>query len=177
MTTPELSVVVPCHNEAENLRPLLSAIHAAVDPLALDFEVVITDDCSTDDSWRVLQELGGTDPRLHAQRFRFNCGESAASWAGMQTARGRYIATLDADLQNDPKDLPAMMKALNHSDCVCGSRVETRGEGVSWLRIVLWRIANWVRNKLSSENIPDAGCAYRVFKREDIVNIKYFNGA
>ena len=177
MTTPELSVVIPCHNEEENLRPLLSAIHAAVDPLALDFEVVITDDCSTDDSWRVLQELGGTDPRLRAQRFRFNCGESAASWAGMQSARGRYIATLDADLQNDPKDLPAMMKALNHSDCVCGSRVETRGEGDSWLRIVSSRIANWVRNKLSGENITDAGCTYRVFKRECISRIKFFNGA
>jgi len=95
----------------------------------------------------------------------------------MQTARGRYIATLDADLQNDPKDLPAMMKALNHSDCVCGSRVETRGEGDSWLRIVSSRIANWVRNKLSGENITDAGCTYRVFKRECIANIKFFNGA
>ena len=60
MTTPELSVVIPCHNETENLRPLLSALHAAIDPLGLDFEVVITDDCSTDDSWRVLEELAAT---------------------------------------------------------------------------------------------------------------------
>ena len=75
MMTPELSVVVPCHNEAENLRPLVSAIHAALDPLGSSFEVVITDDCSTDDSWRILQELAATDPRLRAQRFKFNCGE------------------------------------------------------------------------------------------------------
>jgi len=122
MTTPELSVVVPCHNEAENLRPLLAAIHAALDPLGFDYEIVITDDCSSDDSWRVLQELSATDPRLLAQRFKFNCGESAASWAGMQIARGRSIATLDADLQNDPKDLPAMMKALRNFDCVCVTR-------------------------------------------------------
>src|SRR5712671_6401422 len=112
MNVPELSVVIPCHNEAENLRPLLAAIHAALDSLALDFEVVITDDCSSDDSWQVLQELSGSDQRLRAQRFKSNCGESAASWAGMQISQGRYIATLDADLQNDPKDLPAMMKAL-----------------------------------------------------------------
>jgi dolichol-phosphate mannosyltransferase len=177
MTTPELSVVVPCHNEAENLRPLLSALHAALDSLGLDFEAVITDDCSTDDSWRILQELAATDPRLRAPRFKFNCGESAASWAGIQAARGRYIATLDADLQNDPKDLPAMMKALSGSDCVCGTRVETRGEGDSWLRIVSSRIANWVRNKLSGENVTDAGCTYRVFKRECIAKIKFFNGA
>ena len=63
MTTPELSVVVPCHNEAKNLRPLLAAIHDALDALGLNYEVVITDDCSSDDSWRVLQELGMTDPR------------------------------------------------------------------------------------------------------------------
>jgi dolichol-phosphate mannosyltransferase len=177
MTAPELSVVIPCHNEAENLRPLLSAIHATLDPRGLDFEVVITDDCSTDASWRMLQELAATDPRLRAQRFKFNCGESAASWAGMQTSRGRYIATLDADLQNDPKDLPGMMEALRGYDCVCGTRVETRGQGDSWLRIASSRIANWVRNKLSGENITDAGCTYRVFKRECISNIKFFNGA
>src|SRR5207302_9524227 len=109
MTTRELSVVVPCHNEVENLRPLLSAIHAAVDPLGLDFEVVITDDCSTDDSWCILQELASTDPRLRAQRFKFNCGESAVSLAGMQAARGGYIVALVADLQIFPKDLLAMI--------------------------------------------------------------------
>jgi glycosyltransferase involved in cell wall biosynthesis len=177
MTAPELSVVIPCHNEAENLRPLLAAIHAALDPLGFEYEVVITDDCSTDDSWRVLQDLSTSDPRLRAQRFKFNCGESAASWAGMQIARGRSIATLDADLQNDPKDLPAMMKALRDFDCVCGTRVETRGEGDSWLRIASSRIANSVRNKLSGENISDAGCTYRVFKRECISGVKFFNGA
>ena len=177
MTTPELSVVIPCHNEAENLRPLLSAIHGALDPLGLHFEIVITDDCSTDDSWRVLQELAATNRRLRAQRFKFNCGESAASWAGMQIARGHYIATLDADLQNDPKDLPAMLEALKKYDCVCGTRVETRSKGDSWLRIVSSRIANWVRNRLSGENITDAGCTYRVFKRECISKVKFFNGA
>src|SRR4051812_6004125 len=177
MTPPELSVVVPCHNEAENLRPLLGAIRAALDPITIDYEVVITDDCSSDNSWHVLQELSASDPRLRAQRFEFNCGESAASWAGMQSSRGRYIATLDADLQNDPKDLPAMMQALRGFDCVCGTRVESRGEGDSWLRIVSSRIANAVRNKLSGENISDAGCTYRVFKRECIANVKFFNGA
>jgi dolichol-phosphate mannosyltransferase len=177
MTTPELSVVIPCHNEAENLRPLMAALHGAIDPLGLDYEVVITDDCSSDNSWRVLEEMGASDPRLRAQRFGFNSGESAASWAGMQIACGRYIATLDADLQNDPKDLPAMLNALRDFDCVCGTRVESRGEGDSWIRIASSRIANWVRNKLSGENITDAGCTYRVFKRECIARIKFFNGA
>jgi glycosyltransferase involved in cell wall biosynthesis len=177
MTTPELSVVIPCHNEAGNLRPLMAAIHTALDPAGVDYEIVITDDCSTDNSWQVLQEIAASDSRLRAQRFKFNCGESAASWAGMQASRGRYIATLDADLQNDPKDLPAMLTALRDFDCVCGTRVESRGKGDNWIRIASSRIANSVRNKLSGENISDAGCTYRVFKRECISGIKFFNGA
>ncbi len=106
-----------------------------------------------------------------------NCGESAASWAGMQVARGRYIATLDADLQNDPKDLPAMLEALKNADCVCGTRATTRGKGDNWIRIASSRIANWVRNKLSGEKISDAGCTYRVFKRDCIAHVKFFTGA
>src|ERR1700730_4642525 len=177
MNLPELSLVIPCHDEDKNLQPLLSAIHATLDPLAVDYEVVITDDGSSDNSWSVLKQLAASDPRLRVQRFRFNCGESGASWAGMQASRGRYIATLDADLQNDPKDLPAMLDALKNADCVCGTRAATRGKGDNWIRIASSRIANWVRNKLSGENISDAGCTYRVFKRECISRIKFFNGA
>src|SRR5947209_3681760 len=98
MNAPQLSLVIPCHNEEKNLEPLVSAIHAVLDPLTWDYEVVITDDCSTDNSWEVLRQLATADARLRVQRFTFNCGESAASWAGMQTSRGHYIATLDADL-------------------------------------------------------------------------------
>lgn len=177
MNTPEVSLVIPCHNEEGNLKPLLSAIHAALDPLGTEYEVIITDDCSSDGSWNVLKELAATDPRLRIQGFELNCGESAASWAGMQIARGRYMATLDADLQNDPRDLPAMLAALKDADCVCGTRVTTRGEGDSWVRIASSRIANLVRNKLSGENITDAGCTYRVFKRECIAGVNFFRGA
>ncbi|HXR07498.1 MAG TPA: glycosyltransferase, partial [Candidatus Acidoferrum sp.] len=92
---PELSLVIPCFNEQDNLRPLLAAIHAAVDPLQLPYEVVITDDCSRDNSWQILKELAAADGRVRAQKFKFNCGESAASWAGMKAARGKYIVTLD----------------------------------------------------------------------------------
>ena len=177
MNTPEVSLVIPCHNEEKNLEPLVAAIHAALDPLRVSYELVITDDCSSDNSWNVLRQLANGDPRLRIQRFEFNCGESAASWAGMQIARGRYIATLDADLQNDPKDLPVMLDALRDADCVCGTRVQTRGTGDNWLRIASSRIANWVRNKLSGENISDAGCTYRIFKRECIAHVKFFKGA
>src|SRR3954462_5273958 len=123
MKTPDITLVIPCHNEQDNLQPLLSEIHGTLDPLDLDFEVVITDDCSTDNSWSILNQLSANDPRLRVQRFKFNGGESAGAGAGMQIAGGRYIATMDADLQNDPKNLPAMIEALNSADCVCGTRV------------------------------------------------------
>ena len=173
---PTLSLVIPCYNEQDNLRPLIAAIQAAVDPLKLPYEVVITDDCSRDKSWEILKELAAGDARIRAQRFAFNCGESAASWAGLKAARGQYLVTLDADLQNDPRDLPRFLEALQHFDCVCGTRVETRGKGDNFLRIASSRIANWVRNKLSGEQITDAGCTYRAFKRECIENVKFFKG-
>jgi glycosyltransferase involved in cell wall biosynthesis len=171
-----LSLVIPCYNEQDNLRPLLAAIRAAADPLALAYEVVITDDCSRDNSWEVLKELAAEDRRVRAQKLARNCGESAASWAGMKAARGKYIVTLDADLQNDPKDLPKFLEALKHYDCVCGTRVKARGEGDNFVRVASSRIANWVRNRLSGEQIADAGCTYRAFKRECIGNLKFFKG-
>jgi glycosyltransferase involved in cell wall biosynthesis len=173
---PELSFVIPCYNEEDNLRPLVAAIREVVDPLKLPYEVVITDDCSKDKSWEILKELAAGDPRIRAQRFAYNCGESAAQWAGMKISRGRYIVTLDADLQNDPKDLPKFLEGLKEHDCVCGSRVESRHQGDNFIRIASSRIANWVRNKLSGENISDAGCCYRAFKRECIENLKFFKG-
>ena len=173
---PELSFVIPCYNEQDNLRALITAIREAVDPLKLSYEVVITDDCSRDRSWEILKELAAADPRLRAQRFAFNCGESAASWAGLKAARGKYLVTLDADLQNDPKDLPKFLEALKQFDCVCGTRVKARGEGDHFIRVASSRIANWVRNQLSGEQIADAGCTYRAFKRECIENLKFFKG-
>jgi glycosyltransferase involved in cell wall biosynthesis len=173
---PELSFVIPCHNEQDNLRPLVQALREVSERLQHSFEIVITDDCSRDRSWAVLQELAAADPRVRALRFAFNCGQSAAMWAGLQAARGRYLVTLDADLQNDPQDLPKLLDGLQRADCVCGTRVESRAQGDSFVRIASSRIANWVRNKLSGETISDAGCCYRVFKRECIGNLKFFKG-
>lgn len=176
-TNIEISVVLPCHNEQANLSPLVAAIGAALDPLQLPYEIVITDDCSSDGSWALLGQLAAANPRLRAQRFAAQCGQSAALWAGMKAARGQIIVTLDADLQNDPADLPKLLGALKSADCVCGSRVAARSHGDNFLRIASSRIANWVRNRLSGETISDAGCCYRAFKRACIADVKFFNGA
>src|ERR1700742_2533000 len=124
--TPILSIVIPCFNEENNLVPLINAIREAMQPLQLDYEIIIVDDCSTDKSWEILRTLGAQDTRVHGRRLEKNSGQSAALWAGIQSARGQFIGTLDADLQNDPKDLPKFLEALKDQDCVCGSRIKSR---------------------------------------------------
>ena len=173
----EISIVLPCHNELANLRPLVEAIRAAVEPLGVEYEIIFTDDCSDDGSWDTLRELATAQPRLRAQRLATRSGQSAALWAGVRAARGRVIVTLDADLQNDPADIPNLLAALKQADCVCGTRVEARRHGDTWVRIASSRIANWVRNKLSAETISDAGCCFRAFRRECVAEVKFFRGA
>jgi dolichol-phosphate mannosyltransferase len=172
----DVSFVLPCHDEEGNLRALVAEIHRAVAPLGLAYEIVITDDASSDGSWALLRTLAAGDPRLRAQRFARNCGESAASWAGMQASRGRVIVTLDADRQNDPAEIPRFLAALEHADCVCGSRVEARRGGDNLLRVLSSRFANWVRVALGGGDISDAGCTYRAFRRECLANVRFFKG-
>jgi len=174
--TPELSFVIPCFNEEGNLLALITAVRVAAEPLKQPYEVVITDDCSRDRTWEILKQLAASDPRIRAQRFKFNCGQSAALWAGMKAARGRILVTLDADLQNDPGDLPKLLAALEKFDCACGSRVEARRKSDGFIRFASSRIANGIRNVLSSESISDAGCCYRAFRRECIADLKFFKG-
>jgi glycosyltransferase involved in cell wall biosynthesis len=136
----------------------------------------VTDDASSDKSWETLKECAAKDGRIKAQRFARNYGQSAALWAGIKAARGRHIVTLDGDMQNDPRDVPQFLKALEQFDCVCGSRVAARAQGDNWVRVASSRVANWVRNKMSGEQISDAGCSYRGFKRECVADLKFFKG-
>jgi dolichol-phosphate mannosyltransferase len=172
----DVSFVVPCHDEEGNLRALVAEIHRAAEPLGVAYEIVITDDASSDGSWPLLRALAADDPRLRAQRFARNCGESAASWAGMQASRGRVIVTLDADRQNDPAEIPRFLAGLEQADCVCGTRVEARRSGDNLLRVLSSRIANWVRVTLGGGDISDAGCTYRAFRRECLANLRFFKG-
>jgi dolichol-phosphate mannosyltransferase len=172
---PHLSLIIPVYNEEENLERLFSEITEAMKTMPNEYEVVVTDDASKDRSWEILQNLAKKDSRWRVQRFEYNCGESAASAAGMKASTGDIIFTLDADLQNDPRDIPQFLEALKSADCVCGSRVHERAD--NWLRRISSRTANWVRNKLSDEDISDAGCTYRAFKRECLRDIKFFRGA
>ncbi len=177
MTAPTLSICVPVYDEAENLPLLHQAIVAVADPAAIHFELILVDDGSRDGSWQAIQSLVEKDPRVRGIRFKKNCGETAASDAGLRAARGVYVMTMDADLQNDPKDIPKFLEALSRGpDCVCGTRVGTRGKGDNFIRVASSRIANGVRNKLSDERISDAGCTYRAFRRECVAKLKLYRG-
>lgn len=176
MSEPEYSFAIPCYNEAPSLRALVAAVTAEAERLGLKHEIVITDDASTDGSWELLRELTQEYPALRVQRLAVNSGESAASFAAIQAARGRWIVTLDADLQNDPRDLPAFIMALEVADCVCGSRRASRARSDSWAKNVISRCANWVRSRVLDDPISDAGCTYRAIRRECVVDIPFFRG-
>lgn len=176
MSLPEISFAIPCYNERNNLVALLQALETEADKLGCDYEIVITDDCSTDGSWEMLGELSSSHPRLVAQRLAKNSGESAASFAAMRAARGSIIITMDADLQNDPRDLPRFVEAIRNADCVCGTRRQTRQQGDSWVKSIVSRCSNGVRSRVLQDPITDAGCTYRALRRECLENIPFFKG-
>src|SRR2546421_1149838 len=177
MTQPTLSICVPVYNEEENLPLLHEAIATVFDANNVDGEILLVDDGSKDRSWKAIEALVSRDARVRGLKFAFNCGETAASDAGLRAARGQYVMTMDADLQNDPADIPKFLEALSTGvDCVCGTRVATRGKGDNFIRVASSRIANGVRNKLSDEQISDAGCTYRAFKRECVDKLKLYRG-
>ncbi|GAC1470021.1 MAG: glycosyltransferase family 2 protein [Isosphaeraceae bacterium] len=177
-----LSIVVPAKNEAASLPGLVEEIVRALRPLTsprtpgprmLGFEILVVDDGSTDETGEVLQRLAVEYPELNPIRLVENVGQSAAIAAGFREARGEWIATLDADLQNDPADLAALWNALPGHDAALGWRVKR--EDV-WSKRVVSRWANRVRNALLCQSIRDTGCSVRIFRREVALRLPVFRG-
>jgi glycosyltransferase involved in cell wall biosynthesis len=175
MATPDLSIVVPVYNEEESLPVLWPEIREALAPSGLDYEVVFVDDGSRDRSAEIIRAFRDEDPRVRLVRLKANAGETAATDAGFKTARGRLVVTMDADLQNDPHDIPRLLSHLDQWDAVTGWRVK-RGEGDSVVRRASSRIANRVRNALSDETIQDSGCTFRAFRRECLRDLVLYKG-
>jgi dolichol-phosphate mannosyltransferase len=176
MNAPEYSFAIPCYNEAPSLRALLAAVAGEAQRLGLVYEIVVTDDASTDGSWDLLKSLTAEYPALRIQRLARNSGESAASFAAIQASRGRWIVTLDADLQNDPRDLPKFIAAMANADCVCGTRRASRARSDSWAKTLISRCSNWIRSRVLDDPISDAGCTYRALRRECVADIPFFRG-
>jgi glycosyltransferase involved in cell wall biosynthesis len=171
----DLSVVIPVYNEEENLPLLWPELRGVLESLRLTFEVVFVDDGSRDRSAEIIRGLRDTDPRVRLVRLKANAGETAATDAGFKTAQGRLVVTMDADLQNDPHDIPAMLAQLDRWDAVTGWRVD-RGEGDGVVRRASSRVANRVRNWLSDETIQDSGCTFRAVRRECLRGLVLYRG-
>ncbi|HLB81988.1 MAG TPA: glycosyltransferase family 2 protein [Gemmatimonadales bacterium] len=169
----ELSLVVPVYNERESLPTLVEEIGRAL--AGRRYEVVAVDDGSTDGSLDELKALKRDHPELHIVAFAANAGQTAAFVAGFRVARGRVVVTLDADLQNDPADIPGLVAELARSGAtaVAGYRVDRRDSG--WKRLQS-RIANGVRNRLNRETIRDTGCSLKAFRADALRELALFNG-
>jgi len=171
--TPRLSVVIPFRNEAPSLRALYIELAAVLDSLDFESEMIFVDDESRDEGREILADLAVDDARLRLLSLSPHAGQSAALDAGFRVARGTIIATLDADLQNDPADLPRLIKALDQADCVCGIRVD-RQDSIS-KRLASW-IANTIRRFVLSDGVHDIGCSLRVMRASSLAGIKLFRG-
>jgi dolichol-phosphate mannosyltransferase len=175
VTRPDLSVVFPVYNEEENLPILVGEIAAALDGKGWSYEIVAVDDGSTDRSLSVLRELRREHPTLRVLALAKNSGQTAALDAAWHAAEGRFVVSLDADLQNDPADIPAMMRRLEESgsDMVIGVRVNRAD---TWSRKMQSKIGNGVRNWITGDQITDTGCSLKLARREAIDRVRLFTG-
>lgn len=176
-TFPEISVVIPAKNEQDNVQPVINAIVQALSHV-YDFEIVYVDDGSDDDTFAILQQLVNNGvSQLKPIKHRFSVGQSTAIYTGVCMAQGELIVTLDADGQNDPADIPALLEQallmpLNSDFCIAGYRKKRKD--TAWKRLQS-RIANKVRCRLLNDGTPDTGCGLKVFPRATFVKLPFFN--
>src|ERR1043166_8285377 len=172
---PDLSIVFPVYNEEENLPILMEEIAKALDGKGWNYEVVAVDDGSSDRSLEGQHGLKAKYPMLRILSFEKNSGQTAALDAAWRAARGTFVVSLDADLQNDPADIPAMMRTLEESkaDMVIGVRVNRHD---SWSRRMQSKIGNGVRNWITNDKITDTGRSLKLVRREAIDRIRLYTG-
>lgn len=173
MESVSLSVVIPVYNEAENIRPLLERLKSALNDHPGQAEILFVDDGSTDRTLALLSEAQKKDARIRIAHFRRNLGQTAAMAAGFSLARGKAVATLDGDLQNDPADIPRLVEMLSEWDAVCGIRVHRRD--TVWKKISS-RVGNGIRNWVTDDNIIDTGCTLKAYRRECLERLELYQG-
>lgn len=170
----DLTVVVPMLNEQENLPDLYAQLTAALVQSGLRYELIFVDDGSTDGSWRVIQSLVAADPAIRAIRFRRNFGQSAAFAAGFSRASGAVVVTIDADLQNDPADIPLLLHTLYEQECdiVSGWRVNRQDKFLS--RRLPSQLANGLISKVTGVELHDYGCSLKAYRAEVVKNLRLY---
>ncbi|MBU0968802.1 MAG: glycosyltransferase family 2 protein [Proteobacteria bacterium] len=168
-----LSVVIPVCNEEENLKTLFAEVQSALAQVDCPFEVIFVDDCSIDQSLAVIKDLAVEHPQVKYIAFEMNTGQSAALYAGFQQACGDVIITLDADLQNDPGDIPAMLRYYGDYDMITGWRKNRQD---TWSKKICSIVGNSFRNWMTAETIHDTGCSLKIMRADMVKKIKMFRG-
>lgn len=173
MNNPFYSIVIPVFNEEENLQILNTEIVSVMDKLDKHYEIIYIDDGSKDNSLEVLKNLKKDFPQIRIIIFEKNSGQSAALDAGFRKAKGEVIITMDADLQNDPNDIPLLLEALKDSDVAVGWRA-TRKDSIK--KKITSKLGNFFRNTFLGEKIHDTGCSLKAFRKEAVARLKLFKG-
>jgi glycosyltransferase involved in cell wall biosynthesis len=169
---PEVSVVVPLLNEQDNISPLYEQITQTLTD-GHNYEIIFVDDGSTDESFNILSRFQKDDDKVRVIRFRKNFGQTAAMAAGFAHARGNIIVALDADLQNDPADIPNMIEKLHEGfDVVSGWRKKRHDNAIT--RLIPSKIANWLIAKITRVKLHDFGCTLKIYRREVLAETKLY---
>lgn len=172
-TVQKISFVIPVFNEQDNLQPLTEELEAVAAQLQCPYEIWFVDDGSTDASLATIRNLAKTVASIRYLALTRNSGQSAALAAGFAAATGDIIITLDADLQNDPADIPEMMRYYGYYDMVTGWRHQRND---NWSKRIGSKIGNTVRNRLTAETIHDTGCSLKIMRATLLKQIKIYRG-
>jgi glycosyltransferase involved in cell wall biosynthesis len=168
-----LSVVIPAYNEEENVPILYEKLKKVLDGLGQDYEIIFVDDGSTDGTYQRLKQLAEKDSRLKIIRFKRNYGQTAAMSAGFEHAKGDVIITLDADLQNDPEDIPLLLEKLKEGyHVVSGWRKDRKDPFLS--RKLPSMVANWLISKITGVHLHDYGCTLKAYRAEVVKDLELF---
>lgn len=169
----KLSIVIPVYNEEENIEPLYKELKFVLDGLGLDYEIIFVDDGSHDSSWRIIKGFSLNDPRVKGIKFRKNFGQTPAMMAGFHEAEGDVIITMDADRQNDPRDIPKLLTKLEEGyDIVSGWRRHRKDPFIT--RKLPSMIANWLISKVTGLHLHDYGCTLKAYRSEILKNIELY---
>lgn len=170
---PKYSIVVPLHNEQENVTDLYDRIKAVMEIHGDSFEIVLVDDGSSDRTFHLLREIAAVDSRVTVVKLRRNFGQTAGLAAGFDHARGEYIIAMDGDLQHDPADIPMFLEKIAEGyDIVSGWRKQ-RIDNL-WMRRIPSKIANWTMAKLSGVDIHDFGTTFKAYRREILEQVPLY---
>ncbi len=169
----DLSVVVPVYNEAENVEPLHEEVHAVLQGMGLDYEIIFVDDGSSDETFGILERLAAEQPRTVLVRFRRNFGQTAAMSAGFDYSRGEIVVTMDGDRQNDPHDIPKLIAKLDEGyDIAAGWRYDRQDAYIN--RKLPSKLANGLISKITDVHLHDYGCTLKAFRKEVVQSIRLY---